>query len=176
MVETKPKLRYLDLDPKVVYISAMALRVLISQVHNNRNHVEEKKEAAHLESGDEWIKHNEALRDAIDDWQLAKAVLQSLEFDLGSAEILEPSQQTEFVDIGNTVVLKFIDEEEEEEETYTILGKHDREADRSFISHRTPLAQALFGHKVGDIVTYKVEGVGEILVQIIKILPGQFWT
>lgn len=68
------------------------------------------------------------------------------------------------VSIGNTVSIKYVDEDEDEVEEYKIVGSQEANPFESKISNESPIAQALFDHKVGDIVTvdspngaYKIE-------------------
>lgn len=58
---------------------------------------------------------------------------------------------TDFVSIGNTVAIKYVDDDEEDE--YKIVGSQEANPFESRISNESPIAQALFNHKVGDIVT-----------------------
>ncbi len=58
---------------------------------------------------------------------------------------------TDFVGIGNTVSIKYVDDDEEDE--YKIVGSQEADPFESKISNESPIAQALFNHKVGDIVT-----------------------
>lgn len=58
---------------------------------------------------------------------------------------------TDSVSIGNTVTIKYVDDEEEDE--YKIVGSQEADPFESRISNESPIAQALFDHKVGDIVT-----------------------
>ena len=58
---------------------------------------------------------------------------------------------TDYVGIGNTVSIKYVDDEEEDE--YKIVGSQEADPFESKISNESPIARALFNHKVGDIVT-----------------------
>lgn len=58
---------------------------------------------------------------------------------------------TDSVSIGNTVTIKYVDDDEEDE--YKIVGSQEANPFESRISNESPIAQALFNHKVGDIVT-----------------------
>ena len=72
---------------------------------------------------------------------------------------------TDSVGIGNTVSIKYVDDDEEDE--YKIVGSQEADPFESKISNESHIAQALFNHKVGDIVTvnspngaYQVEIIG----------------
>ena len=58
---------------------------------------------------------------------------------------------TDSVSIGNTVTIKYVDDDEEDE--YKIVGSQEADPFEGRISNESPIAQALFDHKVGDIVT-----------------------
>lgn len=58
---------------------------------------------------------------------------------------------TDKVSIGNTVSIKYVDDDEEDE--YKIVGSQEADPFESKISNESPIAKALFDHKVGDIVT-----------------------
>ena len=58
---------------------------------------------------------------------------------------------TDSVSIGNTVSIKYVDDDEEDE--YKIVGSQEADPFESRISNESPIAKALFDHKVGDIVT-----------------------
>ena len=55
------------------------------------------------------------------------------------------------VGIGNTVAIKYVDDDEEDE--YKIVGSQEADPFESRISNESPIAKALFDHKVGDVVT-----------------------
>ena len=55
------------------------------------------------------------------------------------------------VGIGNTVTIKYVDDDEEDE--YKIVGSQEADPFESRISNESPIAKALFDHKVGDVVT-----------------------
>ena len=74
--------------------------------------------------------------------------------------------KTDKVGIGNTVSIKYIDDEEEDE--YKIVGSQEADPFESKISNESPIAQALFDHKVGDIVTVESPN-GNYEIEIVKI-------
>ena len=73
---------------------------------------------------------------------------------------------TDKVGIGNTVSIKYVDDDEEDE--YKIVGSQEADPFASKISNESPIAQALFGHKVGDVVTVQSPN-GSYEVEIIEI-------
>ena len=94
-----------------------------------------------------------------------EARIQQLEKMLENVSIIsEVSKDT--VGIGNTVSIKYVDDDEEEE--YKIVGSQVADPFESKISNESPIAKALFEHKVGDIVTVESPN-GSYEVEIIEI-------
>ena len=75
--------------------------------------------------------------------------IQQLEKMLENVSIIA-EVSTEKVGIGNTVSIKYVDDDEEEE--YKIVGSQEADPFESKISNESPIAKALLGKKVGDIV------------------------
>lgn len=73
---------------------------------------------------------------------------------------------TDSVGIGNTVCIKYVDDDEEDE--YKIVGSQEADPFESKISNESPIAQALFNHKVGDVLTVDSPN-GAYQVEIIAI-------
>lgn len=94
-----------------------------------------------------------------------EARIQQLEKMLENVSIIaEVSNET--VGIGNTVSIKYVDGDEEEE--YKIVGSQEADPFESKISNESPIAKALFEHKVGDVVTVESPN-GSYEVEIIEI-------
>ena len=91
--------------------------------------------------------------------------IQQLEKMLENVSIIA-EVSNEKVGIGNTVSIKYVDDDEEEE--YKIVGSQESDPFESKISNESPIAQALFDHKVGDVVTVKSPN-GDYEVEIIEI-------
>ena len=74
--------------------------------------------------------------------------------------------KTDKVGIGNTVSIKYVDDEEEDD--YKIVGSQEADPFESRISNESPIAKALFDHKVGDVVTVESPN-GNYEIEIIEI-------
>lgn len=72
------------------------------------------------------------------------------------------------VSIGNTVSIKYVDDDDDEVEEYKIVGSQEADPFESRISNESPIAKALFDHKVGDIVTVESPN-GAYEVEIVSI-------
>ena len=75
--------------------------------------------------------------------------IQKLEQILENVSIIENGDNS-IVNIGNTVCIKYVDDGESDE--YQIVGSQEADPFVSKISNESPIAKALLGSKVGDIV------------------------
>ena len=75
-------------------------------------------------------------------------------------------KNTEFVDIGTSVTLKYV--EDDETDDYTICGSKEVDPFNNKISNESPIAQAIMHHRVGDVVTVASPN-GQYDVQILAI-------
>lgn len=94
-----------------------------------------------------------------------EARIKQIEKMLENVSIIE-NVSTDSVGIGNTVSIKYVDDEEEDE--YKIVGSQEADPFESKISNESPIAKALFDHKVGDVVTVESPN-GSYEVEIIEI-------
>lgn len=94
--------------------------------------------------------------------------IQQLEKLLENVEIIDSIKQDKgVVNIGSTVSIKYIDEDDEEE--YQIVGSQEADPFASKISNESPIAQALLNHKVGDVVDVSSpNGVYQVEITSIK--------
>lgn len=70
------------------------------------------------------------------------------------------------VSIGNTVTIKYIDDDETEE--YTIVGVKEADPFNNKISNESPIAKAIMGFKAGETVTVDSPN-GKYEVEIVSI-------
>ena len=88
--------------------------------------------------------------------------IQELEYMVDNHKIIEVSKDV--VGMGTTVVIKYVDDNEEE--TYKIVGPTEVDINENKISNESPIGKAICGHKKGDTCevespngTYKVKVV-----------------
>ncbi len=89
---------------------------------------------------------------------------------LARAQVIDPSgQDLDAVRFGLTVDL--VDTSTDEELSYTILGEDESDASQGRISVTSPVARALLGKEVGDLVAVRVpKGTREL--EIVRIRLG----
>ena len=80
-----------------------------------------------------------------------EAKVAELEDKLGRADVIDPTKLSgDSVKFGATVAL--VDEDTEEEVTYTLVGDLEADVKSGKVSISTPIARALIGKAVGDVV------------------------
>jgi len=67
----------------------------------------------------------------------------------GSAQVMAPPPDSETVHFGSTVT---IDRDDGRRQTFRIVGEDEAEPEHGTISHIAPVARALMGKSVGDVV------------------------
>lgn len=138
-------------NKNVVYVTEEGLQELKDELDDLINvkrpeNVQAIKEARSL--GD--LSENAEYDAARNEQAQIEGRIKQIEKMLENISIIE-DVQTDKVSIGNTVSIKYVDDEEEEE--YMIVGRQEANPFESKISNESPIAQALFDHKVGDVVT-----------------------
>lgn len=78
-----------------------------------------------------------------------------------SAEVVPPSRDTEHVRFGARVTFE---REDGRQQTYRIVGEDEADPAKGMLSYVSPLAQALMGKEVGDVIP-----VGTAKAEIIEI-------
>ncbi|MGM9878643.1 MAG: transcription elongation factor GreA [Bacilli bacterium] len=95
-----------------------------------------------------------------------EARIKKLEAIMENVEIIE-EVSTDAVGLGNTVKISYVDDEEDLDE-YKIVGSQEADPFESKISNESPIAKALLGHKVGDVVSVESPN-GNYEVKIVEI-------
>jgi transcription elongation factor GreA len=93
--------------------------------------------------------------------------IQELQHMIDHAQLIEPGNEDNIVNIGETVTLQTSDGETE---CYTIVGVAEADPAQGFISNESPLGQALLDHKVGEEVIVHAP-MGEIRYKIMSVAP-----
>ncbi len=101
------------------------------------------------------LKENAEYHAARDKQSHIEARIRQLEDRLARAQVIDPAgQDTAQVRFGMTVDLE--DAESGETVSYTLLGEEEADAANGRISVTSPVARALLGKAVGDVVTVRV--------------------
>jgi transcription elongation factor GreA len=92
--------------------------------------------------------------------------IQQIEVMLRNAVLIEAQGSGEEVVLGRRVTV--VEEGEDEEETFLIVGPAEADPIKGRVSYESPLGQALLGRQVGDVVTV-VAPAGKIVFCITAI-------
>ncbi len=91
-----------------------------------------------------------------------------LEKIMENAHIIEKGN-TDSVNLGTTVKVKYIDDDDDEVEEYLIVGSKEADPSNNKISNESPLAVAIMNAKVGDVCTVESPN-GSYDVKIVEIM------
>lgn len=94
-----------------------------------------------------------------------EARIKKLEAIVENVEIID-EVTTDEVSLGNTVKISYVGDDDEDE--YKIVGSQEADPFESKISNESPIAKALMGHKVGDVVSVESPN-GSYEIEIIEI-------
>lgn len=113
------------------------------------------------------LSENSEYEAAKDEQSFIEGRISTVETMIRYAEIVDSSSVAkDEVSLGKTVT--FLEDGEDENETYTIVGTAEANPFSGKISNESPIAQALIGRKVGDSVTIPLP-VGEMQVKILAV-------
>jgi transcription elongation factor GreA len=91
--------------------------------------------------------------------------IQELEILLGNARVIDETEKTDNVNVGSTVTIQ---EGDNPEEIYTIVGPAEASPRDGRISNESPLGRALMEKRAGD--TVKVDApAGTFTVRVLKV-------
>jgi transcription elongation factor GreA len=125
-----------------------------------------KRLKAAIEMGD--LSENADYKAAKEDQGFLEGRIQEIQNILSKAEIADLTDIKEgIVQIGSTVVIQ---EAEDPEETFTIVGAKEANAREGKISYESPLGSALLGKQAGDKVLVNVKADISYTVTIKKIV------
>ncbi|GEL66134.1 transcription elongation factor GreA [Marinilactibacillus psychrotolerans] len=113
------------------------------------------------------LSENSEYESAKDEQAFIEGRISTVENMLQNAEIIDNSKaKTDEVSLGRSVTFKELPDGIDEE--YTIVGKAEADPFSGKISNESPIAQALLGKKVGEIVSIETPG-GSMEVEITKV-------
>lgn len=92
--------------------------------------------------------------------------IKKLEAIIDNVTIIEEVSKDQ-VGVGNTVTIAYVDDEDDTDQ-YKIVGSQEADPFESKISNESPIAKALMGHKVGDIVSVESPN-GNYEIKVVEI-------
>lgn len=91
--------------------------------------------------------------------------IKELEFMLANATIIEKNN-SHLVDVGSTVTIKYVDDDEEE--VYHIVGRMEADPFENKISNESPIGKAIINKKEGDTVEI-ASPTGSYQIKIVSV-------
>ena len=143
------------MDEKPVPLTREGLRKIEEEladlVRTRRPEVAERIKSAR-EFGD--ISENAEYTEAKNDQSLVEGRIQRLEMMLRNALVIEEEPREDgVVGLGAEVVIAL--DEEEDEETYQVVGAAEADPMNGRVSNESPLGSALIGHRAGDEIEWE---------------------
>jgi len=117
-----------------------------------------------VKSGGDWMENTEQMMFE-DELAFVDGRIQELEGMLADSQIIEPDDDDTIVNLGDTVV---VEDEDGEEETFTIIGIAETDPSAGLISNESPMGLALLKKRVGERVTVNAPA-GEIIFRIVAV-------
>lgn len=116
------------------------------------------------------LSENSEYDDAKNEQAFIEGEILTLESQIRNSEIIKADDSNkdnkDVVHLGNTVVIK--DMEYDEDETYTIVGSTEADTTEGKISNESPVGMAILGKTVGTVVQVKVPA-GTLEYKIVEI-------
>ena len=114
------------------------------------------------------LSENAEYDEAKDEQAKLEADIVELEAALRNVIVIDGEISTDAVNVGTTVRVLYLDENDEEE--FTIVGARESDPMNNKISNESPIGVALLGHKSGEIVSVEApDGMYELKILEIKI-------
>ena len=114
------------------------------------------------------LSENAEYDEAKDEQAKLEADIQELEAALRNVVVIEGEVSTDVVNVGTTVRVLYLDEDEEEE--FSIVGARESDPMNNKISNESPVGAAMLGHKAGETVTVEApDGPYELKILEIRI-------
>ena len=140
------------------------------ELENELNDLRVNKRAENVQAIKEARSHGDLSENseydaARDEQAKIEARIQELEYKLEHATIIDSKDKT-VVNVGCEVTVKYV--EDDEEETYTIVGSLEADPFENKISNESPIGTAIIGKKVGDIIDVEVPN-DSYKIEIVKI-------
>jgi transcription elongation factor GreA len=151
----------------VVYITKEGIQKIKEELaHLKTTRTEEiaAKLQTAIAQGD--LKENADYHAAKEEQGFVEGRIRDLEDSLRRAKVIKDVGPSDVVRVGNTVTV-FV-EDDEEAETYNIVGAHEADPSNGRISNESPFGRALIGAKVGQTVAAQTPS-GEINLKIQSI-------
>lgn len=152
-------------DQNVFYVTAEGLQQIKEELEYlttvKRLELSDRLQKA-ISQGD--LSENADYHDAKREQGFLEGRIRELQRSLRRAQVIEDHGRTDRVRVGCTVTV--LEEGEDEEETYRIVGVHEAAPGNGLISNESPFGRALLGAKVGETVQVNTPAGGTIKLKV----------
>ena len=135
------------------YLTEEGLKQLQAEMEHlrgvRRQEVAVKIHKAHDSGG---VMDNADFEEAKSEQAFVEGRIQDIENILATAIVTSHDRKSKTVEIGSTVT---VETEQHKKQNYIVVGRAEASPLEGKISNESPVGQALFGHKVGDVVQVK---------------------
>ena len=97
------------------------------------------------------------------------AEIAELEANIRNAKIIDEDQVNDTSNLGKFVTVQFLEDDEDDQETYQIVGTVEADPVNGKISSDSPLGRAILNAKAGDIVNVRTEDGDRFDVKLVKV-------
>ncbi|MGH6718339.1 MAG: transcription elongation factor GreA [Alphaproteobacteria bacterium] len=140
------------------------LQVELQKLREERPRISQAIGAA-LAHGD--LRENAEYHAAKDRQGMVEARIRQIEAALGTADIIDPASLSgDRVQFGARV--EVVDGETGQKSAYILVGEHESDAANGLISFKSPIARALIGKTIGDVVEVQTPR-GERELEVVSI-------
>ena len=156
---------------KNVFLTQEGLEKLQQELENLKT-VRRKEVAERLKQaigfGD--LSENSEYDDAKNEQAFIEGEIQRLEEMLSNVQVIEDGIKVDdgTITIGAKVTIRFVGDDEDEEEEYKIVDTVEADPMNNRISNESPVGKAIIGHRVGDIVDVESPS-GIVQYEILKV-------
>lgn len=140
-----------ELEEELAYLQSVKSPEIVERLQNARG-------------GGDWMDNTEHML-VEEELAFVNGRIQEIIYMINHARLIEPGNEDNVIDIGETIVIQ---SDEGELEEYTIVGITEADPGRGFISNESPMGAALLRHKVGDEVVVHAPA-GDIHYSIVAI-------
>lgn len=130
-----------------------------------RKEVAERLREAMADGGEMGVDSDAEYEAAKNEQAFVEGRIQELEILFANAQVIENTGKRDVVDVGAKVTIQ---EDGNEPEVYTVVGRAEANPREGRISNESPLGQALIDHRAGDAVSVEAPG-GSFMVQLLKV-------
>ncbi|MBL4783446.1 MAG: transcription elongation factor GreA [Porticoccaceae bacterium] len=117
------------------------------------------------------LKENAEYHAARNEQSFTEGRVQEIEGKLGHAQVIDVSKMPAGDKVIFGVTVTIINTESDASVTYTIVGDDESDIKQSKISYQSPIARALIGKEIGDVVVVKAPS-GDIEYEIDDVTRG----